>query len=87
MKSKIIILSLIAPILSGCVATSYQKSISVTRDANGKIISTTETESVMQPAGGGVASSPAMKFQYLKNWWGSGTIQNDPPSVNGNPNP
>ena len=59
----------IAPLLSGCVATTYQKTISVTKDADGKILSTTETEGVIQPAGGGVKSSLPIKFQYLKDWW------------------
>lgn len=38
-----------SPLLSGCVATQYQKSIEVTKDAAGKIVSTRTTESIIQP--------------------------------------
>ncbi|WP_265945711.1 hypothetical protein [Dechloromonas sp. A34] len=48
--------------LSGCVATTYAKSIAVTKDANGNIIQTVETEGVVQPGGQGWP----VKFQYLK---------------------
>jgi hypothetical protein len=61
-------LMLVAIVCSGCVATSYQKSIAVTKDANGKIISTTETETVVQPPNTGSQSLP-IKFQYMKDWW------------------
>jgi hypothetical protein len=37
---------------SGCVQTMYNKSIAVTKDANGNIIHTVETESVTQPGQG-----------------------------------
>jgi hypothetical protein len=50
------------------VATSYQKSISVTKDPQGNIIYTTETESVNQPPNNGGSSLP-IKFKYLKDWW------------------
>jgi hypothetical protein len=46
----------------GCVNTQYQKSVSVTKDADGKIIQITETESVIQPNQQGWP----MKFEYLK---------------------
>jgi PBP1b-binding outer membrane lipoprotein LpoB len=50
MKTKSIALLFIAPLLlSGCVGSIYQKSVAVTKDADGKIVSTTETESVIQP--------------------------------------
>ena len=63
MKSKYIALLFIAPLLlSGCVATQYQKSVSVTKDANGNIVSRTETESVIQPNQQGWP----VKFEYLK---------------------
>ncbi|HBF33378.1 TPA: hypothetical protein DDW35_02320 [Candidatus Sumerlaeota bacterium] len=35
--------------LSGCTRTCYHKEISVKKDASGKIIETTETESITQP--------------------------------------
>ncbi|HZM03269.1 MAG TPA: hypothetical protein VFC44_09610 [Candidatus Saccharimonadales bacterium] len=66
MKTKIAALFL-ASLLTGCVATSYQKSISVTKDPQENIISTTETESVSQPPNSGSASAP-IKFKYLKDW-------------------
>jgi len=34
---------------AGCVATQYEKSFSVTKDANGNVTSTTETERIIQP--------------------------------------
>lgn len=61
---KLSVLGLVAVVLStsGCVATTYAKSISVTKDADGKIIQTVETEGVVQPGGQGWP----VKFQYLK---------------------
>jgi hypothetical protein len=47
---------------TGCVATSYTKSISVTKDADGKILQTVETEGVVQPNQQGWP----LKFSYLK---------------------
>jgi hypothetical protein len=38
--------------LSGCVQTAYSKSIAVTKDANGHILQTVETETVTQPGQG-----------------------------------
>lgn len=48
--------------LSGCVSTTYTQSISVKKDANGKIIDITETEAVVQPNQQGWP----VKFKYLK---------------------
>ena len=60
---KTIMLVLIAPLLiCGCVNTQYQKTVSVTKDANGRIIGSVETESVVQPNQQGWP----MKFEYLK---------------------
>ncbi|MDA7021091.1 hypothetical protein [Pseudomonas fragi] len=42
-----------ALLINGCVVQStYSKTISVTKDANGKIIQTVESETVVQPANG-----------------------------------
>ena len=42
-----------ALLMSGCVVQStYSKTIAVTKDANGKIIQTVESETVIQPANG-----------------------------------
>ena len=38
--------------LSGCVQTAYSKSISVTKDAEGRIVQTVETETITQPGQG-----------------------------------
>ncbi|HEY4074965.1 MAG TPA: hypothetical protein VGM52_17860 [Herbaspirillum sp.] len=48
--------------ITGCVSTSYTKSISVTKDADGKILQTVETEGVVQPNQQGWP----LKFKYLK---------------------
>jgi hypothetical protein len=50
-------------LFTGCVSTSYNKSIAVTKDANGKIIQTVETESVTQPN----QSGWPVKFEYMKD--------------------
>ncbi len=50
-------------LFTGCVSTSYNKSIAVTKDSNGKIIQTVETESVTQPN----QSGWPVKFEYLKD--------------------
>jgi hypothetical protein len=47
---------------TGCVTTSYSKSISVTKDADGKILQTVETEGVVQPDQKGWP----LKLNYLK---------------------
>jgi hypothetical protein len=59
---KTILIIGLAALCSGCVATQYQKSISVTKDATGNIVSTVETESVIQPN----QSGWPVKFEYLK---------------------
>lgn len=42
-----------ALLMNGCVVQStYSKTIAVTKDANGKIIQTVESETVIQPANG-----------------------------------
>jgi ABC-type glycerol-3-phosphate transport system substrate-binding protein len=48
---------------SGCVNTQYQKSVAVTKDANGKITGMVETETIIQPNQSGYP----VKFQYLKD--------------------
>lgn len=47
---------------SGCVATQYEKSVTVRKDADGKILERVETERVVQP---GQQGWP-VKFEYLK---------------------
>jgi hypothetical protein len=47
---------------TGCVSTTYTKTISVTKDENGKVIQTIETESVTQPNQQGWP----VKFEHLK---------------------
>jgi hypothetical protein len=51
-----------ALLASGCVATTYTKSVAVTKDSDGKIIQTVETEGIVQPGGQGWP----VKFEYLK---------------------
>jgi len=63
MKSKAVLFLFVAPfVFSGCVSTTYTKSVSVTKDANGNITSRTETETVIQPNQTGWP----VKFEYLK---------------------
>jgi hypothetical protein len=63
MKTKYLSLLFVASLLfTGCVATTYQKSVSVTKDADGKIVSITETESVVQPNQQGWP----VRFDHLK---------------------
>jgi hypothetical protein len=61
MKRKSLLLLAVAFLISGCVATQYEKTIAVTKDANGKIVSTVLTERVIQPNGQGYP----VKFEYL----------------------
>jgi PBP1b-binding outer membrane lipoprotein LpoB len=62
MKTKSIVLLCAMPLfLSGCVATSFEKSVVVTKDASGKIVSRIETERVIQP---NRQASP-VSFEYL----------------------
>ncbi len=49
-------------LISGCVQTRFEKSISVTKDAQGNIIQTVETETVSQP-GNGIP----IKLEKIKN--------------------
>ena len=52
-----------AVLLLGCtVPTTYTKSISVKKDATGKVLETVETEAVVQPGGVGYP----LQFEYLK---------------------
>ena len=63
MKKTYLLLTLTTAILAtGCVATTYSKSVTVTRDADGKIVQTVETEAVVQPGGQGWP----VKFEHLK---------------------
>jgi len=76
MKTTLTVISIVT-LLTGCIVpTQYSKSISVTKDANGNIISTTETEGVTQPPNNG-SGAPPIQFTYLRKWWGSNT--NEPP--------
>ena len=52
MKLNAVFLLLAITALSGCVQTAYSKSISVTKDAEGRIVQTVETETVTQPGNG-----------------------------------
>lgn len=62
MKIKTALL-LIAPLLlAGCVSTTYTKTVTVTKDADGKIIGSVESESIMQPN----QSGWPVKFEHLK---------------------
>lgn len=38
-----------AMVCSGCVSTTYTKSVAITKDANGKVIQVVEYEGVTQP--------------------------------------
>ncbi|WP_230387669.1 hypothetical protein [Pseudomonas guariconensis] len=60
----LILMSIIAAstALSGCVVqSSYSKTVAVTKDADGKIVQTVETETVVQPAQG-----YPMRLQLIK---------------------
>lgn len=59
MKPLLPLLPLIA--LTGCVQTQFHKSVTVQKDANGKVTSSSETESVTQPG-----SAWPVHFEYLK---------------------
>lgn len=52
----------IVSVTSGCVSTTYTQSVSVKKDAEGKVIDITETEAVVQPNQQGWP----VKFKYLK---------------------
>ena len=52
----------ISSLCSGCVSTTYTKQVAVTKDANGRIIQTVETEGILQPNQQGWP----VQFEYLK---------------------
>jgi hypothetical protein len=52
MKLNAALLLLAITALPGCVQTAYSKSISVTKDAEGRIVQTVETETITQPGQG-----------------------------------
>ncbi|WP_434625501.1 hypothetical protein J3P84_20325 [Pseudomonas sp. Z1-29] len=52
MKLNAALLLLAITALSGCVQTAYSKSISVTKDAEGRTVQTVETETITQPGQG-----------------------------------
>lgn len=58
---KAFLLLIAAITFSGCVATTYHKSVSITKDKDGNIISTTVTEGVSQPGEGW-----PIKLEHLK---------------------
>ena len=58
---KVSMFVLVCLVLSGCVASLYTKQVQVNKDANGKIISTTETETIQQQG-----STEGLKFKNLK---------------------
>jgi len=61
MKIKSILLFLAPFLICGCVNTQYEKSVTVTKDANGNIVSRVEHEGVIQPNQQGYP----VKFEYL----------------------
>lgn len=52
MKINAAVLLVVITAISGCVQTAYSKSISVTKDADGRVVQTVETETVTQPGQG-----------------------------------
>ncbi len=52
MKLNAAFLLLAVTAIFGCVQTPYSKSISVTKDAEGRVAQTVETETVTQPGQG-----------------------------------
>ncbi len=48
--------------LSGCVRTLVTKEVQVKKDANGKVIETTQTERIIQQG-----TTKGVQFDYLKN--------------------
>jgi len=60
MKRFFVVLMCLA--LSGCVRTLVTKEVQVKKDANGKVIETTEIERTIQYGG-----TKGMQFDYLKN--------------------
>lgn len=80
MKNKLAVLLLI-PLFTGCAQTAYQRSVAITRDADGHIVSTTETEGVIQPPNNSNASLP-IKFKYLRKWWATDSNLSEPTGLN-----
>ncbi|MEZ2354789.1 hypothetical protein AB6804_30395 [Caballeronia sp. RCC_10] len=64
MKKKTFLLAAcsVSVLFSGCVSTTYTKSVSLRKDADGKIIERIETESVTQPN----QSGWPIKLEHLK---------------------
>ena len=60
MKRVFVLLMCLA--LSGCVSTYVMKEVQVKKDANGKVIETTETERTIQQG-----ITKGVQFDYLKN--------------------
>lgn len=56
----------ICALLSGCVQTQFSKSITIHKDATGRITGTSETESLTQPG-----SAMPVRFEHIKKWDGS----------------
>lgn len=64
MKTSLFILALATGCLffSGCTAVTYTKSVSVKKDASGKVIESTDFESITEPH----SESGKINFEYLK---------------------
>ena len=56
-------LLLVVAFVSGCVATTYTKSITVRKDESGRVIETIETETIVQPHQSGYP----VKLEHLKD--------------------
>ena len=61
MKSPRLVILAFLIIITGCVRTQFSKTVSVTKDANGNVISRTEVESMTQPG-----SAWPMTMELLK---------------------
>jgi len=62
-KIKLITIALFSSVIFvGCVQSQYSKTVEVTKDASGKVVSTVETETVTQPGSG-----YPVKFEHLKD--------------------
>jgi len=59
---KTITLLLTLSALAGCVQTQYQKNVTVVKDAAGNLVSTTISETVIQPGQG-----YPVKFEHLND--------------------
>jgi hypothetical protein len=67
-KTNLLFTLILGTIASGCVSTTYTKTVSVTKDGAGNVIQTVETESVVQPNQQGWP----LKFEHLKGVQPSG---------------